>query len=134
MNADETAAGIARRSRIGRIGQRAVARLRADAGQSAFGTAFAALRAHSGRLTRAEKFRLAGVSIVTAIATNALLLQWSPPITKPAAPPLLSVIAAATGLALIVLAEPIARAWERSWIRRQLIRARGSNAADGGHA
>ena len=125
MSSDETVAQVARRSRIGRSAQRALARLRADARRSTIGAALIACR---------ERLRLIGVSIVTAVATNALLLQWTPLVARPAGPSILNLLTAASGLVLIVLAEPFAHAWHGSWIRRQLVRAKGSNAADSGRA
>jgi hypothetical protein len=134
MNSDETIADLARRSVIGRTGEQTLTRLRGDARASAIGRGFRSVYGQISRLTTGERLRLLGVTIVTAIATNAVLLQWSPPVTRPAPPSMLSVVTTASGLALIILAEPLARAWQQSWIRHQWIRARGSNAADSGRA
>ena len=134
MSSDETVAQVARRSRIGRSTQRALARLRADARRSTIGAALIACCERISAITPSERLRLIGVSIVTAVATNALLLQWTPLVARPAGPSILNLLTAASGLVLIVLAEPFAHAWHGSWIRRQLVRARGSNAADSGRA
>lgn len=134
MNSDETVANVAKRSRIGRGLQRALARLRADARRSAIGAVLLASRERVSSIAPSQRLRLIGVSIVTAVATNALLLQWTPLVARPAAPAMLSILTATSGVALIVLAEPFAQAWDGSWIRRQLIRARGSNAVNSGRA
>jgi hypothetical protein len=134
MNSDETAADVTRRSRIGRSVHCALARLRADARRSAIRAALLAGRVGVSSMAPIERLRLIGVSIVTAAATNALLLQLTPVVARPAVPSILSLLTAASGVMLIVLAGPLAQAWHGSWIRRQLIRARGSNAADSGRA
>jgi hypothetical protein len=134
MNSDERLADVARQSLIGRSVLRALAGLRADARGSAIGKALDGFRTHTDRLTSSERLRLTGVFIVTAVATNAVLLQWSPPIIRPAAPFLLSVVAVSIGVTLIVLAERLAHAWDRSWIRRRILRPPGSNTVHRGRA
>ena len=134
MDSDDRVAGIARRSRLGRSGHQILARLRDDARRSGLSAAIVACRARLVSITPSERFRLAGVLIVTAIATNAFLLQWSPAVARPAAPTMLSIITATIGVLLIVLAEPVARAWGDSWFRRQLTRAQGSTPVDNGRA
>jgi hypothetical protein len=134
MSSDETVADVAKRSRIGRSAHRALARLRADARRSAIGAALLACQERISATTPGERLRLIGVSIVTAVVTNALLLQWTPVVARPSVPSILSLLTIASGVTLIVLAEALAQAWHGSWIRRQLNRARGSKAANSGRA
>jgi len=76
------------------------------------------MRACSRSADGATLVRQAGLVIVTATATHWALLQLTWPMSRPAAPGMLRLLALAAGLALVLWASSIARAWPASTLRR----------------
>jgi hypothetical protein len=122
-NGFERAATVVEQSAVAGAGRSAINRLRVAASRSVAARLVANTRATFADVPATERVRLAGVAILTATATQAVLLELVSSMARPHAP-WLRVELAALGLMLILAAAPIARAWPRSRIHRVIERFR----------
>lgn len=136
MSADpfQSAALVGQRSRIARAGQDVVACLRLAGARSVALDRLRRARARLNTLAPSERVRLAGVVLLVATITQAVLLRWTPSMVRPAPLGLLRLEIAVVAVLLIVLAKPIARGWAGSRIRRLFSRAGPSLKTSDGDA
>ena len=131
MNVDERAAHVAARSRVSALVGSTVDRLELDAHRSYVVDALATVRARVSHVTPTERLRLTGVCLIACAVTNSLLVRWSPSIARPAAANAWDMVLAVAGLATMVLAYPLARAWATSRVRQLLFPASRLNRRTG---
>jgi hypothetical protein len=134
MNDDERVGRLAAQSRVSLLVATAVRRFQVDARRSCIATWLRRLRAHIAALAPLERIRLVGALLVTASATNALLVRSSPTIARPGASTVWDLVFVVAGLAMMFLARRIAPAWTTSHLRELLVRGRGRNSRDGASA
>lgn len=96
----------------------AAAGARASAPSSRAAGAFIRARHILKAIPSSERIRLSGVVLLTTALTHDALLRFVPEIVRPAVPRSVRVAAALTGLAMLLLAPALERAWRMSRIRR----------------
>ena len=129
---DQAVARVAERSRLAAAGRWIAAAWREATARSMARRTLVGIARQFAALAAAERIRLAGVLLLAATITNAVLLQWTPEMVRPAAPGGLRLEVAAAALVLIVFARGFASAWQGSRVRRMLWRgADSSNDANG---
>jgi hypothetical protein len=119
MSADEfqTVARVLSASALARVASAAVAALRRAWAQSHVERTLAAVRRQLSDARAEDRLRFAGVMLLAANATHAILVRIEPPIVRPAPLPLLRIEAALLALVLIVAAPQVAAAWRSSRAR-----------------
>jgi hypothetical protein len=102
----------------GRLFRAAAAGVRAAGPRSVLGAVFIRTRSELARMSSGERIRLAGVMLLTAAVTHDVLVGLVPAIVRPGAPRAIRGAAAVIGLAMMLLAPALERAWKTSRLRR----------------
>jgi hypothetical protein len=116
-----TVARIVSASRLGRFVSRMFAAVRTAWPQARIAKAITARRRQAGERSAPDRVRFAGVMLLAADATHALLVRIEPPLVRPAPLALLRVEAALLGAILLVAAPHLVRAWTHSRLRQLMI-------------
>jgi hypothetical protein len=120
MSADDLGP-LFERSRIVRAAGRAGELVRAAARSSAIAAIVRRAGRRADALAPAVRVRLAGIAVVTAVATERLLVPLIPAQVRPAPPIALPLWIAAAGAALVAAAPALVRAWPTSGLRAVLM-------------
>src|SRR5262245_19513337 len=118
----QAAARIISASALARLASRAASAVRLALPDSAPVRAVSTLRRRFDETRPADRVRVAGVILLVANATHAVLVRLEPPLLRPAPLPLLRIDVALLALILIVAAPHVVRAWGRSRLKRLLVR------------